>query len=241
MSNNSDLEKAKRLLGEALREMDEPAWNRRLLRQMVADALSLLEKVGEPPAELDWSKQTHYEQRHDRMLADTEEPFFNDPPWSDEEIVNMRLTRIEDALKLPHDPNLPAWDCEEPGEPAYPGEECKWAEPPAEECKHNRTEYWIGDERRGYPEGIYCQDCSVLIRKGTAEEPECHYHEGPHIYAHIAHPKVLVCKCGAVKHPGPIDEPCQHETTNIKTVPSQANPGDWEKAFICKDCGERVG
>lgn len=45
--------------------------------------------------------------------------------------------------------------------------------PPAEEpCKHNRTEYWIGDEGRGYPEGIYCQDCSALIRKGPAEEPE---------------------------------------------------------------------
>jgi hypothetical protein len=31
------------------------------------------------------------------------------------------------------------------------------------------------------------------------QEPECHYHDGPHIYAHIADPRVVVCKCGAVK------------------------------------------
>ncbi len=189
----SDLEKAKRLLGEAqeLMYVDEPPGKNEIAAyQKITEALALLDKVEVPVTDdADWDGKV----APGKWFLGCVVPACCGQPMKYVERVT-------------------GWDhiCEECGKKRLWYHEwnpyCTYQEPPAKK------------RIRG---------SMMKRREPPAEEPECHYHKGSHIFAHIAHPEVLVCKCGAVKYPGPIEpEKWRGECDHIHQVISTR----------CEDC-----
>jgi hypothetical protein len=122
-------------------------------------------------------------------------------------------------------------------------------EPPAEPCKHEDTEYWIGDEAKGYPAGWYCRKCDALVSREPPAEPcpicdglgrrgigeRCAACKGTG-KAPPATPKMI--RGSALKRvedrgepPVPPAEPCKHPNGTF----------DDGELVMCPDCGEGVG
>lgn len=67
------------------------------------------------------------------------------------------------------------------------------------------SQYWDGPKCKcGFGlDGPVCEKCG---RTAPDEESECHYHGGPHVFAHIGEGH-LICKCGVGKYVPPEKEP----------------------------------